>query len=1037
MKASIKTQLLVMCILLVLVTTLSISIAYYVLAKQEKHRESQQRLQIAFEIILDNLNRQSHVYVQRIEDYLQRDETFQTAANMLLQDQNPLERNVGFRPFLVTQLAELKHVIAVDRLGLYLADGQVLAVYPSPPSFSPQHITSIRAGDHIFDEDPSTNIAVNLFRDDLRLGFRLTAPFFRGSEMTGMLIAEVFLTQSMLEHYRTLSKTEINFFAGEQFSLGTLAEQDELPSARLGQLSTCHGLLQDTHIELVSVRLSGHDYYQSGCSLTDDRATLGAITVSLSQDIEKQAIRKILTTVFIIAGTGVVVCFIFVSGVVVPTFTRPIIRLTRATSDIAKGHLQQAINTSRHDELGELARSFASMRDEIQKKISELQELNEKLEQRVKDRTSEIARQNAEIVRQKYLLDTFMETVPNQIYFKDCEGRITKANLAHAKRFGFSHPSEEIGKTDFDFYPQEKAAKHYAEEQEIIRTGQPVINQEVSSSRPDGTVTWSLMTKMPLRNEHGEILGIFGISRDITELKQAQQELAHYRDGLEELVEERTAELVRINDRLQQEISKRNHIENDLRLSEKQYRMLAENVVDGVVIIQKGRLVFSNAGFAAMLHTPQERLLNQDIIDLFHQQSRALAQERVCAAFPDNRWQAQLVTRDQRTLWGEVDQTAITWDGNPACLLTIRDITERKLRETHLETERARLQQENITLRSTVAERYKFGGLVGKSPAMQQIYELIVSAAASEVNVLICGESGTGKELIAQTIHQVSQRKDKPFVPVNCASIPETLFEREFFGHRKGAFTGADQNKPGLFDLAHQGTLFLDEVTELSSGMQAKLLRVLQDGEYFPLGSPESKQADVVIVAATNRDWNPLIQQGDLRQDFFYRICVIEIQSPPLRDRKEDLPLLIEFFLERYRRKHERLHKDVPSDLPVDLTMLPPDVLRALYEYDWPGNVRELQNTLQRYLATHRLDLKAALMARRVHSRTITEIGLDLKKMTLPEATQTLEKYMITDVLARHAHHRLNTAKTLGITRRALQYKLKKYGLLNDAERPV
>ena len=185
-----------------------------------------------------------------------------------------------------------------------------------------------------------------------------------------------------------------------------------------------------------------------------------------------------------------------------------------------------------------------------------------------------------------------------------------------------------------------------------------------------------------------------------------------------------------------------------------------------------------------------------------------------------------------------------------------------------------------------------------------------------------------------------------------------------------------------------------------------------------------------MIVAATNRDWNSLVRQGGLRQDFFYRICVIEIRTPPLRDRKEDLPLLIEFFLEHYRRKLERIHKHVPPDLPVDQTMLPPDVIQALYAYNWPGNVRELQNILQRYLATQHLDLKMPLMAHRDHPRAIPGVERDLEKMTLPEAVDTLEKRMITDVLARHAHHRLNTAKTLGITRRALQYKLKKYGLL-------
>jgi len=1049
MKASIKTKLLIMCVLLVISTTISISAAYYLLAKQDKHRESQQRLQIAFEIIFDDLARQIQFYTQQFEDQLQRDNTFRVAANFYLRRQHTLMYDTGMRPFVESRLSRLGQVISVDRLSLYALDGALLVAYQRPASLPTEQVAEMGLSQPNpgqiptspdvnlrFHRDISETTVASLFREDKRLGIRIVTPLFNEDDMTGVLIGDIFFTPQVIHRYTSLSKTDINLFAGEHLSLGTLPEQMTLAPEILESGISCDDLLKANRaLDVVSITFDQRAYYQGRCILKNAQQTLGAVTISLSQEIEKQEIRKILTAVLTIAGIGIVICVLLVSGLVVPAFTGPIISLTRATSEIAKGKLQQSIDTNRADELGVLARSFAHMRDEVQKKIVELQELNEKLEQRVKKRTAEIARQNAEIIRQKYLLETFMATVPNAIYFKDREGHITNANMAHAKRLGLNHPSEELGKTDFDFFPEEEAARRYAQEQEIVRTGQPVINQELSVPYPDGRVGWSLVTKMPLHNENGEIIGIFGISRDITDLKHVQQELAQYRDRLEELVEERTAELVRINDRLQREITERMRIENALRLSEKQYRMLAENVVDGVAIIQNNTLVFANAGFAAMLKYSQDRLLRKEPISVFHEHSKSLAQERLCAdavTFPEPRWQAQLVTHDQRTIWGEIDQTAITWDGKPACLLTIRDITERKIQEKHLEKERVRLQKENITLRSTVAERYKFGELVGKSSAMQQIYELIVSAAASEVNVLICGESGTGKELIARTIHQISQRKTRPFVPVNCASIPTTLFEREFFGHRKGAFTGADQRKPGLFDQAHQGMLFLDEVTELSPGMQAKLLRVLQDGVYTPLGSPKSKQADVVIVAATNRDRNSLVEQGGLRQDFFYRICVIEIQTPPLRNRKEDLPLLIEFFLDQYRGKQERIHKRIPHDLPVDQTMFPPDVIQALYAYDWPGNVRELQNVLQRYLATQHLDLNISLISTRKRAHNIRGIALDFENMTLPEAVNTLEKQMITDVLARNEHHRLNTATTLGITRRALQYKLKKYGLLEQ-----
>jgi transcriptional regulator with PAS, ATPase and Fis domain len=310
---------------------------------------------------------------------------------------------------------------------------------------------------------------------------------------------------------------------------------------------------------------------------------------------------------------------------------------------------------------------------------------------------------------------------------------------------------------------------------------------------------------------------------------------------------------------------------------------------------------------------------------------------------------------------------------------------------------------------------------------MQRIYELIVSAANSEVNVLVCGESGTGKELIARTLHQVSRRKAQTFVPVNCASIPETLFEREFFGHRKGAFTGADRDAPGLFDRAHRGTLFLDEVTELGPGTQAKLLRVLQDGEYTPLGSTTPKQADVLIVAATNKDCQQEIAQGRLRKDFFYRIAGIEIRVPPLRERKDDLSLLIEHVLEEYQQKQTEVQGNIPQDLPVNQTMLPGEIVQSLYKYEWPGNIRELQNVLQRYLVTQDVNAILSLLGTSAHPRLMPESSIIPDGLTLPEAVQAFEKRMIVDILAQNDYHITKAAEVLGIPRITLHRKIKKH----------
>ena len=457
--------------------------------------------------------------------------------------------------------------------------------------------------------------------------------------------------------------------------------------------------------------------------------------------------------------------------------------------------------------------------------------------------------------------------------------------------------------------------------------------------------------------------------------------------------------------------------------------------MDGLVIVQNGRLILANKVFADMTGYPPEHFDMAEPETIFHTLDKETMQSwfehENPVATPVLQCRTELITKDGRRIWTELKQTAIVWDGQPARLLTIRDITDRKLREQRLEEERARLEEENLNLKSTIRERYRFGALVGKSLAMQRVYELLVSAAPSDVNVLIIGESGTGKELIARTIHQVSRRKSQAFVPVNCASIPDTLFEREFFGHHKGAFTGADRNKPGFFDRAHQGILFLDEVTELSPGAQAKLLRVLQDGEYTPLGSNSPKQADVLIVAATNKDYQQEIRQGRLRKDFFYRICVVVIDVPPLRERKDDLPLLIEYFLEQYRQKQEQVSGQIPQNLPFDQTMLPAELVEALYAYDWPGNIRELQNLLQRYLVTR--NLNAVLLslggAPRALSSTNTMASNVSDKLSLPELVENLEKQHIREALTQTDGHIAKAAKILGVPRSSLYRKVKQYQL--------
>ena len=328
----------------------------------------------------------------------------------------------------------------------------------------------------------------------------------------------------------------------------------------------------------------------------------------------------------------------------------------------------------------------------------------------------------------------------------------------------------------------------------------------------------------------------------------------------------------------------------------------------------------------------------------------------------------------------------------------------------------ARQQYLQHQVQAASKDRYKFGLIIGKSPAMQAVYEQIVNVAATDSNVLICGESGTGKELVAQTIHNLSHRKAKEFVAVNCGAIPESLFESEFFGSRKGAFTGAIMDKQGYFDRAHKGTLFLDEVGELLPAMQVKLLRALQDKEYHALGDAATKSVDVRIIAATNRDMLEQLRQGAIRKDFFYRIRVIVINLPPLRERKEDVPLLIDAFLKEYGDDH-------------NCTTLPPHLVTALCSYHWPGNIRELQNELQRYVVEQRLEFIGGYHSDGAELPLLSSDDAELEGRSLHEIVEACEKHVIARVLEQNQGHTDQTAAMLKIPLRTLYGKIKKYHL--------
>ncbi len=330
-----------------------------------------------------------------------------------------------------------------------------------------------------------------------------------------------------------------------------------------------------------------------------------------------------------------------------------------------------------------------------------------------------------------------------------------------------------------------------------------------------------------------------------------------------------------------------------------------------------------------------------------------------------------------------------------------------------------RQRTENVYLKRR-EERRRFDGIIGESKAMQEVFEHLRKVVDTRVTVLIEGETGTGKELVASAVHYWSNRRDKLFVAQNCAAMPENLLESELFGHKKGAFTGATDDKKGLFELAHGGTLFLDEVGEMPVSLQAKLLRVLQEGEVRPVGSNRTKHVDTRIVAATNRDLEKEVAEGRFREDLFYRLKVFPIRLPPLRERREDIPTLAVHFLKRYAEEFGRSVRGFSQQ-----------AMEALQAYRWPGNVRELENEVQRLVIQAEGDqfIEPHHLSQRIRQAESVLGRVRPAKGTLKEMMEEIEKCLLREALEEHGNNKSATAKTLGITREGLHKKLKNYGM--------
>lgn len=354
------------------------------------------------------------------------------------------------------------------------------------------------------------------------------------------------------------------------------------------------------------------------------------------------------------------------------------------------------------------------------------------------------------------------------------------------------------------------------------------------------------------------------------------------------------------------------------------------------------------------------------------------------------------------------------------------DIDELKLIVSNA-LEKSRLKQENALLKRELKERGKLENIIGNSRAMQEVFKMLRDVAATASTVLIYGESGTGKELIARAIHSQSPRANAPFVSINCGAFTETLLESELFGYVKGAFTGAQSNRKGLFEAANTGTIFLDEISEMTQAMQVKLLRVLQEKKVRPVGSVEEIQIDTRVVAATNRDLAQMVEEKLFRNDLYYRVNIIQIKLPPLRERKEDIPLLAEHFLKKFASSAGR-----------QIDSISEEAMRYLENYDWPGNVRELENAIERAVAfeqTNQIQPERwpETILRYSPAKLRSQFSLPEQGMDLEKYMAELEKVFILDALRRTVGNQTKAADLLGLSVRSLRHLLDKHKIRHTA----
>lgn len=574
-----------------------------------------------------------------------------------------------------------------------------------------------------------------------------------------------------------------------------------------------------------------------------------------------------------------------------------------------------------------------------------------------------------------------LDSLPGIFYLYDEDGNLIRWNKEHEKLTGFN--SQELPKRRMNEWFSEADWSRVQERVSLLFEKGGRVDVEAHLIVKDGSrIPYYFTGVRMVVDDRGYLLGM-GI--DMTDLKKT---------------------------------------ETSLRKSEEKYRAIFENAVEGIYqSTPQGRMINVNSSMARILGYDSPQDLMNSITDISKDlYAYGHARDEFLALIRNNQtvsgFEVQFLKKHNTPIWVSLHARPVTNSKGELVLIEgmILDITEKKMQREALQKSEALLREENIKLKRNIKDRYRFGDIIGKSPAMQKVYELILKASTTDANVIIYGESGTGKELVARAIHNFSERKKGRFVPVNCGAIPENLLESEFFGYKKGAFTGASADKTGFLDMAQGGTLFLDEIGEITLNLQVKLLRVIEGGGYTPVGGKELIKPDARIIAATNRDLQQHVSKGMMREDFFYRVHIIPITLPPLRERKEDIPLLADQFLKTMARG-----KKAP--------LLTGEMMEVIFHHAWPGNVRELQNVLQRFTTMGQFDLLNTTGSKFASLKTAGILPAIKEDATYSNMMDVYEKKLLVHTLEGCKWNREQAASVLELPIRTFYRKLKKYCL--------